>query len=101
MTQRPPQKLVVSNYVFTPKIGEMIQFDEHIFSSGLDHNHQLEEFPNGNLWNLDGLKKKRIPKSWPGNQFNAQGICLKTNLANRRRFRTTELRPCIGVITPI
>ena len=31
-------------FIFTPKIGEMIQFDEHLFSDGW-FNHKLEETP--------------------------------------------------------
>ena len=34
--------VVVSNmFFFIPKIGEMIQFDEHIFSDGLAKKHKL------------------------------------------------------------
>ena len=33
-------------FVFIPKIGEMIQFDEHIFSDGLVKNHQLQGNPS-------------------------------------------------------
>ena len=29
-------------FMFTPKLGEMIQIDEHIFSDGLVKNHQLD-----------------------------------------------------------
>ena len=30
--------------IFTPKIGKMIQFDVHIFSDGVEINHQLYSF---------------------------------------------------------
>ena len=36
-------RMVVSNmFIFIPKIGEMIQFGEHIFQMGW--NHQLDDF---------------------------------------------------------
>ena len=41
--------VVVSNIFYFPYLGKMIQFDEHIFQVG--GNHQLVKRSPGNLWN--------------------------------------------------
>ena len=62
--KKPPGSLhfkaVVSKMfgMFIPKSGEMIQFDEHIFQMGW--NHQLDEF---STWKKHAIPKENIKKS--------------------------------------
>ena len=37
------------DFLFSPVLGEMIQFDEHIFQMGW-FNHQLEMYGDANVW---------------------------------------------------
>ena len=45
-------------FIFTPKIGEMIQFDEHIFQMGW-FNHQLET-----SFVSPSSRKVTLPRLW-------------------------------------
>ena len=67
-------------FMFIPNLGEMIQFDEHIFQIGVGNNHHLPLDPN-NPWKNEGWKKTltNMGQKAPKNEGNLLGLFIRGN----------------------